>query len=306
MDYEGYACSGHPDLNSSVKKGRFVIEMIGRGWLVKRVANTTNKEVTRRTNKTVPRMNDPIRIVPLHPPSELYRPSAGITAPPAAQLTYRGGPLLDSVKVFSIFWGQVWQTSPNSDLANQINQFFRFAVSSALIDQLAEYSVPSQPIGHGSFIGTVTITQPTLFHAVTDAAIQKMLQQEIKSNSSIPQADANTLYFIYLPPGTAVVQGGSRSCQAFCGYHDTFGSGIYYAVMPFPNCAGCLGGLTNLDALTTTSSHEFCEAITDPVPGQGWYDDTHGEIGDICAWQTKKLGNYTVQLEWSNRDASCK
>jgi len=76
--------------------------------------------------------------------------------------------------------------------------------------------------------------------------------------------------------------------------------------MPFPNCAGCLGGMTNLDALTSTSSHELCEAITDPLPGQGRYDDTHGEIGDICAWQTKKLGNYTVQLEWSNQDASCK
>jgi hypothetical protein len=151
----------------------------------------------------------------------------------------------------------------------------------------------------------VTITQPTLSHAVTDTAIQMMLQQEIKSNS-VPQPDSNTLYFTYLPPGTAVVQGGSRSCQAFCGYHDTFGGGIYYAVMPFPNCAGCMGGMTNLDALTTTSSHELCEAITDPVPGQGWYDDTHGEIGDICAWQTKKLGNYTVQLEWSNKAASCK
>ncbi|HEV2732560.1 MAG TPA: hypothetical protein VGV15_21220 [Terriglobales bacterium] len=274
---------------------------------MKRVAeNTINKKLTRRTNKKLTRMNDPIRIVPLHLPSELYRPSTGISAPPAAQLTYRGGLLLDSVKVFTTFWGQVWQTSPSSDLASQINQFFRFVVGSALIDQLAEYSVPGQAIGPGSFIGTVTIIQPALSHSVTDAVIQKMLQQEIKSNSSVPKPDANTLYFIYLPPGTAVVQGGSRSCQAFCGYHDTFGSGIYYAVMPFPNCAGCLGGMTNLEALTTTSSHELCEAITDPVPGQGWYDDTHGEIGDICAWQTKKLGNYTVQREWSNKDASCK
>ena len=274
---------------------------------MKRVAkNTINKKVRRRANKKVTRMNDPIRIVPMHLPSELYRPSAGIAAPPAAQLAYRGGPLLDSIKVFTIFWGQVWHTSPNSDLANQINQFFRFVVSSALVDQLAEYSVPGQPIGHGSFIGTVTIIQPKLSHSVTDATIPKTLQQEINSNSSVPKPDAKTLYFVYLPPGTAVVQGGSRSCQAFCGYHDTFGSGIYYAVMPFPNCAGCLGGMTNLDALTSTSSHELCEAITDPLPGQGWYDDTHGEIGDICAWQTKKLGNYTVQLEWSNQDASCK
>jgi hypothetical protein len=55
--------------------------------------------------------------------------------------------------------------------------------------------------------------------------------------------------------------------------------------------------MTNLDELTSTSSHELCEAITGPAPGQGWYDDTHGEIGDICAWQEKKLENYAVQLE---------
>jgi hypothetical protein len=267
---------------------------------------TRKRRVARSKRAEVLRLKDPIRIVPLHVPSELYRPSAGIAALPAAQLMYRNGPLLVSVKVFTIFWGQAWQTSPNSDLSSQLNQFFSFVVSSALMDQLAEYSVPGQSIGLGSFIGTTTITQPALSRSVTDAAIQQMLQQQISSRSSVPKPDANTLYFVYLPPGTAVVQGGSRSCQAFCGYHDTFGSGIYYAVMPFPNCAGCLGGMTNLDALTSTSSHELCEAITDPVPGQGWYDDTHGEIGDICAWQTKKPENYAVQLEWSNRDSSCK
>ncbi len=274
---------------------------------MKRAAkNVRTTKVLRKRKMKAPRLNDPIRIVPLHLPTELYRPSAGIMAAPAAQLTYRGGPLLTAVRVLTIFWGQVWQTNPNSELANQITQFFKFVLDSALMDQLAEYSSPQEKIGHGSFIGTVTITQPTPSHSVTDAALQTLLQNEIKSNSAFPKPDANTLYFIYLPPGTAVVQGGSRSCQAFCGYHDTFGPGIYYAVMPFPNCAGCLGGMSNLDALTSTSSHELCEAITDPVPGQGWYDDTHGEIGDICAWQTKKLGNYTVQLEWSNQASACK
>jgi hypothetical protein len=280
-----------------------------RRWLVKRsakkpVRKSRNKKHT--TKKAVARMNDPIRIVPLHLPSELYRPSAGIGAPPAAQLTYRGGPLLTAVKVFTIFWGKAWQTSPNSDLAQEINDFFRFVLSSALIDQLSEYDVAKQKIGHGSLVGTATLTKPALGHSITDAALQQTLQQQISSNSDIRQPDANTLYFIYLAPGTAVVQGGARSCQAFCGYHDTFGNGVYYAVMPFPNCSGCLGGMSNLDALTSTSSHELCEAITDPVPGQGWYDDTNGEIGDICAWKTKKLGNYTVQLEWSNKSGDCK
>lgn len=51
----------------------------------------------------------------------------------------------------------------------------------------------------------------------------------------------------------------------------------------------------NFDALTVTASHELCEVITDPIPGQGWYDNQNGEIGDIYAWQTKKIGQYTVQ-----------
>ena len=75
--------------------------------------------------------------------------------------------------------------------------------------------------------------------------------------------------------------------------------------MPYPDCSGCLGGLTRLEALTSTSSHELCEAITDPIPGQGWYDDANGEIGDICAWQTTVLSGWTIQLEWSNRAGKC-
>ena len=30
-----------------------------------------------------------------------------------------------------------------------------------------------------------------------------------------------------------------------------------------------------------------------------------GEIGDICAWRTRRLGSYAVQLEWSNSAGRC-
>jgi hypothetical protein len=140
---------------------------------------------------------------------------------------------------------------------------------------------------------------------VNDTTIQSELQSAIASNRAFPQPDANTLYFVFMPEGVKVVQGGSASCQAFCGYHNDINSQIFYAVMPYPGCAGCTGGLQPFDALTSTSSHELCEAITDPIPGQGWYDDSNGEIGDICAWKTKKVGQYTVQLEWSNKANQC-
>ena len=100
------------------------------------------------------------------------------------------------------------------------------------------------------------------------------------------------------------LMGGSKSCQNYCGYHSNAGA-TYYAVMPYPTCNGCLGGMTALDAITGTSSHELCEAITDPVPGKGWYDDVNGEIGDICAWNFRKVAGHTVQLEWSNARGKC-
>ena len=241
----------------------------------------------------------PIRIVPLHRPGAAAAPAAA-----APHLSYRNGPLLTGVQVFTVFWGSAWEQASNSSLMTQMNQFFDYILTSQLMDQLGEYSVPGQAIGHGSRIGTTVLTSPAPGTSVQDSAIQQLIQQEIDAGT-LPAANANTLYFVFLPNGVTVVQGNSSSCQAFCGYHDSFGQNVYYAVMPYPGCSGCVGGLPLFDALTSTTSHELCEAITDPIPGQGWYDDNNGEIGDICAWKTRTLGNYTIQLEWSNRAGAC-
>jgi hypothetical protein len=248
---------------------------------------------------------DAIRIVPLHVDPAVLRPLDDTVGPAATpQLTYRGGHLLTSVKVFTVFWGAAWEQQPVAGTLDQINRFFDTILTSELIDQLAEYSVPGQQIGNGSRIGTTTIATPAPPAAVTDAQIRSFLQQEITAGT-LPAADAQTLYFVYTPPGVVVVQGGSRSCQAFCGYHDNVNAQLFYAVMPYPGCSGCTGTLATFDALTTTSSHELCEAVTDAVPGQGWYDDVNGEIGDICAWMTKTVAGYTVQQEWSNAAGAC-
>ncbi len=248
---------------------------------------------------------DLIRIVPLHLPDQVLERPAGLAAPATPALSYRGGPLLSAVKVFTIYWGDAWNQTSQTDLVSKLNAFFGFILTSPLIDQLTEYNVPNSSINHGSFVGTIRLTNPVPPRSASDAAIQHLLQGQIMNNPAFPQPDANTLYFLYLPPGVVVVQGGGRSCQAFCGYHDNINGQIFYAVMPYPGCAGCTGGLSVLDALTSTSSHELCEAITDPIPGQGWYDDVQGEIGDICAWKTKQIGDYTVQLEWSNQASAC-
>jgi hypothetical protein len=240
---------------------------------------------------------NPIQIVPLH---------GGALAAPisAASLTYRGGPLLPKAQVFAFFWGAAWQQDPQAGMAQQINQFFDDVLTSSLLDQLGEYSVAGMSIGHGSRTGSVTLAAGPP-GAVADSHVQQLIKQEISTDPAVPQPSPNTLYFVFLPPGVTITLDGGASCSNFCGYHSDINGQIFYAVMPYPDCSGCTGALSVLDALTSTSSHELCEAITDPVPGQGWYDDKNGEIGDICAWQTKKLGLYTVQLEWSNHSGKC-
>jgi hypothetical protein len=249
---------------------------------------------------------DPIRIVPVRGIDPIFAPATGAPATAPPKLIYNGGPLLIATEVFTFFWGSAWQQQPQSNLVNQLNGFFDFILTSALIDQLAEYNVKGYTIGHGKRVGTATITSSSLGHSVSAHAIQHTLEHQIATNPAFPQPNPNLLYFVYLQQGVSVSLGGARSGQAFCGYHDQINHGqIYYAVMPYPSCNGCLGGLSVLDALTGTSSHELCEAITDAIPGRGWYDQANGEIGDICAWKFKNVGQYNVQLEWSNKAKAC-
>src|SRR5947208_8269581 len=105
-----------------------------------------------------------IRVVPLYQPT--------IAAPPKADLTYRGGALIPNVEVFTIFWGKLWGSSPTSaDTMSKLNKFFGDILVSPLMDQLAEYNVPSETIGHGSFIGTKVISVSAPARSVTDLII---------------------------------------------------------------------------------------------------------------------------------------
>jgi hypothetical protein len=258
------------------------------------------------TGLALPRPPDPVRIVPLAQIGDIGTVDRQAPQGPPQHLTHNGGAIIGSVEVITIFWGEAWTTDPTKAFVARINDFFDAILVSPLLDQLGEYGLPGDPINHGRRTASAVITTPALGSSISDGALQHFLEQEIAANAEIPKPSADTLYFVYLPPGVSVAQGGAHSCQAFCGYHNDIKGRIFYAVMPYPSCKGCTGSLRPFDALTTTSSHELCEAITDPVPGQGWYDNGNNEeVGDLCAWQTKQVAGFTVQLEWSNARNTC-
>jgi Kelch motif len=232
---------------------------------------------------------------------------SSMTAARAAQplvrprLIYRGGSLMTKVQVVSIFWGASWQQAQGATLANNLNDFLKFFVASSLIDSLSEYNTPTQRIERGTFGGTITVTASSPATITTDDSLRNLLRDLALNDPSLPRPSKNTLYCVFMPPGVQVKDGADASCTQFCGYHNVMDSGIFYAVLPYPGCSGCLNGHTDFDSLTITTSHEIVEAITDPVPGSGWYDNTFGEIGDIDNSQVKRVGAFLVQKEWSNR-----
>ncbi len=252
-------------------------------------------------------MPTPRNIVPIVGPAE---PETALAAPPP-HLTYHGGHLLANVEVTTIFWGAAWTRSPDNALVTSVNQFFDDILGSSLIDLLAEYGAADQSIGHGSRTATVTISRPEPGRAlpgggreINDGEIQTALQGWI-AGGDVDGPNGNTLYFVYLPRNVTAVLDDARSCQLFCGYHNHIGDTVFYAVEPFLTCDGCKFGEV-IDSLTKVSSHELCEAITDPTL-DAWFDDTppRNEIGDICNTDTQRLGRWTVQSEWSNEGNAC-
>lgn len=58
-------------------------------------------------------------------------------------MSYRGGPVLANVKVFTLFWGSAWTRPPHRDLAHDVNRFLPAFLESPVTDLLGEYGCPA-------------------------------------------------------------------------------------------------------------------------------------------------------------------
>jgi hypothetical protein len=233
------------------------------------------------------------------------------SAPAGAHLTNFGGPVLSAVHVVPVFW--------NNKVAFQsnLNAFYAAVPKSALYDMLSQYNV-HRGSGQAGVVDNKTTTR------VTDAAIHTELNR-LFAAGSLPLPNANNYYPVHFPAGVSITASdGSKSCVQFCAYHGTYvrnGVNVNYGVVPDQG-GGCAGGCgtnpSRVNNLFSVASHELVEATTDPAvglatvfgPPLGWYDQTNGEIGDICNGQqgTTVGGDgvtYVVQTEFSNSANNC-
>jgi hypothetical protein len=280
--------------------------------------------------------------VPWRDPNTTMGP-VGFAAPAGAHLSYFGGPIISNVQVIQVLYGS---GSYNSQVAGTtsptMGNFFGdiTGANSGLMTLLQQYNTnisggTGQVFGNGTFAGLFQIVPAAGNNGstITDAQIQSELLAQINAGHlPAPTNDAlgnpNTLYMIFFPPGKTISQGGSNSCQAggFCAYHGTTSSTlntkhVLYGVLPDmqagSGCATGCGTSTTFGNYTSVTSHELVEALTDADVGiattfaapLAWYDQTNGEIGDICnAQQGSYVANgttYVIQLEFSNSANNC-
>lgn len=226
-------------------------------------------------------------------------------------LAYGGGPLIQHVKIFDVFY------SPNYQYKDMLTSFYTAITQSAYLDMLSEYNVGSYKIARGSYIGLYEDTNPNPAQPKTldpEAYLKGLL-----AGNKLPAPDDDTLYMIYFPSGIDPTLQGSGSCISgggFCAYHNSYttagGQLVRYGVMPDTSSGSCAGGCgpAGFPGLTDVSSHEFAEAVTDPDGNTAWVDTKQGcgENGDICAggaMETGTVATFTVQKEWSNALNAC-
>jgi CSLREA domain-containing protein len=251
----------------------------------------------------------------------------------SGNLTYGSGPLIQNVQIEPIFLkdtssGKSAQASERAALDSFFNNI---AAGSYIPSLLSQYSAGGQTIGAGSKGANdidVPVTRDSSFtsvkngntySAISDSTIRNVIANQIAQGNTAP-VTANTLYFVFTPPGTPVVNNPSsatgNSVDGDGGYSSYFslgGQNVYYAVVFDPGAPNAslsdlgFGSLAS-QQLTVVASHELADAITDPLSnlsanhGTGWFDrGLNQQVADLAHTQIYTQDGNVVQYQWSQQ-----
>jgi hypothetical protein len=191
----------------------------------------------------------------------------------------------------------------------------QYAASSAWADQVSEYGV-----------GAFTVVKKRIATAPTTdaAAVALITQNTTGAHPAWGATDPNAIYMFILTSGDKFDDGTGSTCADYFGYHyDKMVGNVdaAYAIV-CTETDSSHPEMTELQATTSTASHELVEAATDPwsnPPGYSAVDDanyaweyiTDFELADMCqyadtAYWTGASGMgsaYALQRTWSNTAA---
>jgi hypothetical protein len=201
-----------------------------------------------------------------------------------------------------------------------------FAFGDALL-QSAWLTAVGKDYGVGAKAGATSLhlTGAAVPATMDGTALRQYVNDTITANPAAA-ADGNTIYVFFYPPGT----GRGDSC-ADLGAHGTLGTAPYAGLttdaLAWAQRCPAPAGMSDLDALTITASHEVLEVATDLYPPHGYampdklwaftgtetpweisswsyYQGGAVEVGDLCEGTILEEGGVAYQRIWSTSAAA--
>jgi serine protease len=237
---------------------------------------------------------------------------------PDILLNYNGGPVEVKAQVFVVFWGFTGSGDPSGE-KKYLTAFLNGVGGSKWMNidhQYYELSGGKKFIVNGaSQLKGTWVDKSVVPSSPTDAQIQAEAAKAVTHFGFNKDAS----YVVATPHNHNT--GGFGS--SFCAYHGATSTskGIAsYTNLPYMTDAGSNcgqnfinGGIKGkLDGVSIVEGHEYAESQTDPQPISGWYNNSYGEIGDLCAWLkppagdiTLSTGKFAVQGLFDNKKMAC-
>jgi hypothetical protein len=222
-----------------------------------------------------------------NPHVESGNPPAGSTGTITPAITWHGGPVMGTPKVYLIWYGN-WNQSNGSDTpAGQaiVNDFLYGLNDSPYYQTNASY-----PGVSGFFsVGSAYTDNYSQGSNLSDRKVAAVVSSAI-NNGRLPK-DNNGIYFVLTSSDVAETSG---FCSRYCGWH-TYGtlSGTNIKYSFVGNANRCLNacsiqtnspnGNAGVDGMVSVIAHELEETNTDPNLN-AWYDANGAEDADKCAW----------------------
>jgi hypothetical protein len=252
--------------------------------------------------------------------------AASCVEPDHCNMSYGGGPVQHSPKVYLLLWGPSWGSG--GTITDPAGQYLNRLYSGLGASPDSWSTITSQytdGTGHPSFGGSVLagVFQDASTPLVQDQSTLAAEADAFASSQGITDTtDAQIV--IASQSGTSFSDGFGTQ---YCAWHSS--SNEPYTNLPYILDAGAscgqnfinAGSAGTYDGFSIVGGHEYAETITDPVPVSGWFDSNDsygGEIGDKCAWGGSNwggsdpsgdvnlsTGSFAMQSLYSNATQSC-
>ena len=222
-------------------------------------------------------------------------------------IDYHGGTVMNTVDVYTIFYGN-WSTKSTPQSKTIITNFLSsiggtgyFNINSTYYDSYGNV-VPN----HVVLAGSVNVTSYST--SLSDNDVANVVASEIGSGA-LPY-DPNGIYFVLT---SSDVQETSGFLSSYCGWHTYYTSGsqdvkFSFVGDPSRGMRACSAQSTHspngdpaADAMVSVIAHELSETVSDPHLDAWYQTSTGSENGDLCAWN---FGAYSTLTSGANAGAA--